>query len=166
MGAYQGTTGLTCGLFFQTGGAATSYIKDYCFNQNRQCKVKKRSGRSKAYVSLQDGYPWEVPVTKREWAGGSPEFYVSIFIDSHSDVCMAIAKTSARQLQLLSNFDATVRGDKGIKSKTIVALVRDPDVTNMQQYRNKIYRAKDPVVDDMEGEWKSSFPLLAHGWWS
>ena len=98
--------------------------------------------------------------------GGTPEFYVSTLIDSHSDVCMAVAKPSARQIQLLPTFDAAVRGDKGIKRKSIVALVQARDDTNLQQYRCKIYRARDAVVDDMEGEWKSFFPLLAHTWWS
>ena len=159
-GAIHGTTGLTCGLTFRSGVAATAYIKHYCFNQNRQCKVIKSSGRSKTYVCPQDGCPWEVRVTKREWVGGTPEFYVSTFIDRHSDVCMAVGIPSARQIQLLPTFDAAVRGDKDIKHKSIVALVQARDGTNLQQYRSKMYRAKDAVVNDMEGEWKSYFPLL------
>ena len=55
--------------------------------------------------------------------------------------------------KLLPAFDAAVRGDKGIKRESIVALVQVRYGNNLQQYRCEIYRAKDAVVDDMEGEW-------------
>ena len=100
----------------------------------------------------QDEYQWMVRVTKRDWMSGSPKFYVFTFIESHSDVCMAVAKSSAPQIQLLPAFDAAIRGNKGIKRKSIVALVRARDGTNLQQYQNKIYRSNDTVVNGMEGE--------------
>ena len=71
--------------------------------------------------------------------------------DSHSDMFITIAKPSARQLQLLPAFDADVRDDKGIKRKSIVVLARALDGTNLQQYWNKNFEAKEVVVDDMEG---------------
>ena len=70
-------------------------------------------------------------------------------------------QTSSTANSTATNFNATVRGNKGIKRKSIVALVRSRDGTNLQQYRNKMYRTNDAVFNDMGGEWKSSFLLLA-----
>ena len=67
---------------------------------------------------------------------------------------------SAQQLQRRPSFDAAVWGDKRIKRKSIVPLLRPRDCTDLPQYRSKSYRSKEAVIDDMEGEWKSSFLLL------
>ena len=94
---------LTKGQTFQTGEQATHFIQDYCLNLNRQCKVTKSSGRSKTFACPQDGCPWEIRLTKRERVGGSPEHYISTLNDRHFDMCMAIAKPTARQIKI--NFD-------------------------------------------------------------
>ena len=63
---------LAKGQIFKTGDHAIHFIKDYCFNHNRQCKVTKSSGRRKTYACFQDGCPWEIRLTKRERVGESP----------------------------------------------------------------------------------------------
>ena len=118
-----GTNVLSKGHIFQTGAAATMIIQDYCFNQNRQCKVKRCSGGSKTQVCPQDGCPWKLRVTRRQRKGASSEHYISTLNDIHSDVCLANAKPSARHIKLLPTLNAAVRGEKVIKSKEIVALV-------------------------------------------
>ena len=100
-------------------------------------------------------------MTKRERVGESPEYYISTLNDRHFDMCMAIAKPTARQIKLMSPFDAAIKGDKNIKRKSIVSIVRARDGLNLQNYRHKINRAKEAVVEEMEGEWSMSFPLLA-----
>ena len=146
---------------FQTGAAAIVLIQDYCFHQNRQCKVKRCSGGSKTYVCPQYGCPWEVHVTRRQRKGASSEHYISTLVDVHSDVCLATAKPLARQLELLPTFSAAVRGDTDIKRKAIVALVCVRDGTNLQNYRIKAYEVKEAVIEEMEGKWKLSYELLA-----
>ena len=98
--------------------------------------------------------------------GGTPEFYVSTLIDSHSDVCMAVAKPSARQIQLLPTFDAATKGDKGIKRKSIVTLVQARDSTNLLQYRCEYI---DPRMRWLM-TWKENGNHLSlslpHTWWS
>ena len=92
---------LAKGQNFQTGEHTEHLIKDYCFNHNRQCKVTKSSGRSKTYACSQDGCPWEIHLTKRERVGESTEYYISTLNDRHFDMCMAIAKPTARQIKVM-----------------------------------------------------------------
>ena len=87
------------------------------------------------------------------------QHYILTLNDIHSDVCLATFKPSARHIKILPTFNAAVRGDKGSKRKEIVALVRVHDGTNLQKYRTKTYEAKQAVIEEMEGEWKSSFEL-------
>ena len=75
--------------------------------------------------------------------GQSPEHYFSTLNDSDTDVCMTIAKPSARQIRMLPAFKDTVQSDKIVRRKVIVALVQDRGRTNLQHYRNKVYRAKE-----------------------
>ena len=63
MEAIYGTNVLLKGHIFQTGAAATIFVQEYCFNQSRQCKVKRCSGGSKTYVRQQDGCLWDIRVT-------------------------------------------------------------------------------------------------------
>ena len=100
----------------------------------------------------QDGCPWELRVTRRQRKGASSEYYISTLNDIHSDVYLETAKPSARQINLLPTFNAAVRGDKGIKRKAIVALVRVRDRTNLQKYRTKTYEAKEAVIEEMRGK--------------
>ena len=50
---------------------------------------------------LKDGCPWEIGLTKRERVGESPEYYISTLNDRHFDMCMAIAKPTARQIKVM-----------------------------------------------------------------
>ena len=69
-------------------------------------------------------------MTSRQRKNVSSEHYISTLKDIHSDVCLATAKPSARQIKILPTFYAAVRGDKGIKRKAIVELVRVRDGIN------------------------------------
>ena len=72
-----------------------------------------------------------------------------------------IAKPSARKVRLLPIFKTAVRGDKAMKRKANAALVQVRDETNLQHYRDKLHRAKEGAVEGMEGQWRSSFSILA-----
>lgn len=43
----HGALALIMNQIFQSGASATSFLKDYCFNNNRQCKDKKGGGGRK-----------------------------------------------------------------------------------------------------------------------
>ena len=76
----------------------------------------------------------EVRVTRRQRKCAFSEHYISTLNDVHSDVRLATAKPLARQIRFLPTFRAAARGDKGIKRKAIMALVRIRDGTNVQKY--------------------------------
>ena len=101
--------------------------------------MTKSSGRSKTYACSQDGCPWEIHLKKRERVGESPEYYISTLNDRHFNMRMAIAKPTAQQIELMSTFDAAIRGDKNIKRKSIVSIVRARDGLNLQNYSHKSY---------------------------
>lgn len=99
-------------------------------------------------------------MTKRSRKNGEVEHYVSTLKDDHADMCFAAAKPTARQIQLLPTFNAAVRGNRQIGRKALVAIVQARDLTNLQRLKDKVYRAKDGVIQSIDGEYHASYSLI------
>ena len=160
MEAKYGVSTLTLRQQFLSGAAATKFIKDYCFNANKQCVVRKSSGRSKTYCCSSVGCTWEVRVTKKTSDYGVTYMSVTTLRDQHSDICMSLAKPTLSQIAALPSFQASIRADRKVKAKVLVSMVQAQDHTNLQGSRAQVYRAKDAVIDSLDGSWAESFGLI------
>uniref|UniRef100_K3WRD5 Transposase MuDR plant domain-containing protein n=1 Tax=Globisporangium ultimum (strain ATCC 200006 / CBS 805.95 / DAOM BR144) TaxID=431595 RepID=K3WRD5_GLOUD len=156
----HGSSELALGQKFQFGSNATQFLQDYCFNANKKCVLKYGSGKSNTYVCDSVKCPWEVRVTRRVGHDGSHHMYVLTLRNRHHNFCTSIAKPTQRQIQALSTIQAAARGDRGMKRKALMSLVQVRDYTNLQEYRLKLCRAKDSIVDMPNGAWVESFSYI------
>ena len=79
----------------------------------------------------------------------------------HANIFMTIHQAINYANSTAANIEGSITGDKAIQRKAIVTLVHVCDRTNLERYCDKIYRPKEDVVEEMEGQLQVSFSLFA-----
>jgi hypothetical protein len=143
---------LALGLVFPSIKAATYFLQDYSFNQDKSIRSIKGGGKRAQYRCDDDVCKWRTIVSRRHSSSGMKEFVVSALHDEHIDTCVSFARTTERQIPLLRTFLSAVTTNQKISRRNLTELIATRDQISIGAKRSAIYRAKDAVIGTTEKE--------------
>jgi len=107
------------GHAFPSMAAATNFMQDCAFNNDKRIKKASHGGKQAKDECSNTRCVWNAFLYRRASTDGKTEYRVVSICDEHSDFCFSFGRPNQRQVQLLRTFVGAVSTKKTVKRRDV-----------------------------------------------